>query len=324
MISIAMATYNGEKFIEKQLKSILDQTLKVDEMVICDDCSSDNTVEIIKNFIEVNNISNWKLIVNDKSLGCSRNFFKAVKQCKGDLIFLADQDDIWENDKIEIMTNIMNERQDIYALNCMNSFIDDNDNFMDIPQDRSGNILKSSLYNKPKNKKMYFWRGCCMVFRRGLNSYIESVYDVEAHLAYYDAYVSITAMALDGFYILDSNLIRYRLHGNNTCGTIPCLEEDKMSLFERIVSMMRGVYSRFSSVEIDRNAYFNMLNILSEYHELDLSELKRFYAYHDDRYNYMSEMKISNIFKYIKPLGKVVIGDTLWILRAKRRNKSVK
>ena len=170
MISIAMATYNGEKFIEKQLKSILDQTLKVDEMVICDDCSSDNTVEVIKNFIEVNNISNWKLIVNDKSLGCSRNFFKAVKQCKGDLIFLADQDDIWENDKIEIMTNIMNERQDIYALNCMNSFIDDNDNFMDIHQDRSGSILKSSLYNKPK--QIYLWRGCCMVFRRELNGYI--------------------------------------------------------------------------------------------------------------------------------------------------------
>lgn len=323
MISIAMATYNGEKFIEKQLKSILDQTLKVDEMVICDDCSSDNTVEIIKNFIEVNNISNWRLIVNDKSLGCSRNFFKAVKQCKGDLIFLADQDDIWENDKIEIMTNIMSERQDIYVLNCMNSFIDDNDNFMDIPQDRSGNILKSSLYNKPKNKKMYLWRGCCMVFRRELNGYIENIFDAEDRLVYYDTYVTMIAMALNGFYILDSNLVRYRLHGNNTCGTIPCLEEDKMSLFKKIVMATRKV-ERLSNVEIDRNAYFNMLNILSEYHELDLSELKRYYAFLDDRYNYMSEMKISNIFKYIRPLRRMIIGDTLWILRAKRRNKSVK
>ncbi len=322
MISIAMATYNGEKFIEKQLKSILDQTLKVDEMVICDDCSSDNTVEIIKNFIEVNNISNWRLIVNDKSLGCSRNFFKAVKQCKGDLIFLADQDDIWENDKIEIMTNIMNERQDIYALNCMNSFIDDNDNFMDIPQDRSGSILKSSLYNKPK--QIYLWRGCCMVFRRELNGYIENIFDAEARLTYYDAYVSIIAMALNRFYILDSNLVRYRLHGNNTCGTIPCLEENKMSLSEKIVIATRKVDDRLSRVELDRNAYFDMLNILSEYHELDLSELKRYYTFLDDRYNYMSEMKISNIFKYIKPLEKFVIGDTLWILRAKRRNKSVK
>ena len=321
MISIAMATYNGEKFIEKQLKSILDQTLQVDEMIICDDCSSDNTVEIIKNFIEVNSISNWRLIVNEKSLGCSRNFFKAVEQCKGDLIFLADQDDIWENNKIEIMTDIMNERPDIYVLNCMNSFIDANDNFMDIPQDRSGNILKSSLYNRPK--KTYTWRGCCMVFRRELNGYIEKIYDAEARLTYYDAYIALIAMALNGFYILDSNLVRYRLHGTNTCGTTPCLEEYKMSLFEKIAIATRKVDNRLLNVEVNRDAYFDMLNILSEYHELDLSELKRYYTFHDDRYNYMSEMKISNIFKYIKPLGEFIIGDTLWILRAKRRNKGV-
>lgn len=73
-ISVALATYNGEKYIEKQLDSIRNQTIKPDEVVIVDDKSSDRTVALINEFIAVNNLVNWKLFVNEKNVGYRKNF----------------------------------------------------------------------------------------------------------------------------------------------------------------------------------------------------------------------------------------------------------
>ena len=89
-----MTTYNGQKFIREQIESILCQSMHVDEIVICDDCSTDNTVEILKEYPV-------RLFVNKTNLGFKRNFKQAMEFCKGDYIFLCDQDDIWENDKVE-------------------------------------------------------------------------------------------------------------------------------------------------------------------------------------------------------------------------------
>ena len=74
MISIAMTTYNGEKYVEYQLKSILKQTLLADEIVICDDGSTDKTLEIVRRIISENPIANIILIENETNLGYVRNF----------------------------------------------------------------------------------------------------------------------------------------------------------------------------------------------------------------------------------------------------------
>jgi glycosyltransferase involved in cell wall biosynthesis len=92
MLSVAMCTYNGEVFLHQQLDSILNQSESVDEIVICDDKSSDTTVKIIK------------LHVNEVSLGPIKNFEKAISLCFGEIIFLSDQDDIWAKDKVKKIT----------------------------------------------------------------------------------------------------------------------------------------------------------------------------------------------------------------------------
>lgn len=102
MISIAMCTYNGEHYIEEQLRSILLQTRKPDEIIICDDCSDDDTVNKIEKMLS-SYTGEAKVIRNKKNLGYKRNFQKAIGLCKGDIIFLSDQDDIWNLNKIEIM-----------------------------------------------------------------------------------------------------------------------------------------------------------------------------------------------------------------------------
>ena len=104
-VSIAMAAYNGADYLSEQLSSFLLQTRLPDELVVCDDASSDSTVSIIEEFalrapFEV------RLIKNKQNLGYIRNFEKALSLCQGDLIFLSDQDDVWLPEKVRYIENI--------------------------------------------------------------------------------------------------------------------------------------------------------------------------------------------------------------------------
>lgn len=115
-VSVVMATYNGEKYVEEQLESIRKQTRAADEVLIFDDCSSDRTVEVAKKYIVDNSLIGWEINRNVKNKGWRRNFFDGIKETTGDYIFLCDQDDIWISDKIEKMTRVLEENKDISVL----------------------------------------------------------------------------------------------------------------------------------------------------------------------------------------------------------------
>lgn len=104
MISVALCTYNGERYIEEQICSIINQTYKVDEIVVCDDGSTDKTVEIINNIITKHNAP-INLNINEKTLRVCSNFEKAVSLCHGNIIFLSDQDDVWKPNKVETLVS---------------------------------------------------------------------------------------------------------------------------------------------------------------------------------------------------------------------------
>lgn len=113
-VSIAMCTYNGGEFLREQLESILHQTWQPDEIIICDDQSTDNSVLIAKSVLEKWN-GKWQIIVNEKNLGFKKNFQKAISLCQGDIIFLSDQDDVWDKSKIEIMMQAFEDENVILA-----------------------------------------------------------------------------------------------------------------------------------------------------------------------------------------------------------------
>ena len=94
-ISVVMCCYNGEKYIQEQMDSLKNQSRKADEIIIIDDCSKDDTVQIIKNYIQQNELHSWKLIENKKNKGWKENFMFGIRQAKGEVIFPCDQDDIW-------------------------------------------------------------------------------------------------------------------------------------------------------------------------------------------------------------------------------------
>ena len=99
-ISVCLASYNGEKYIREQLDSILPQLGENDEIIISDDHSTDNTINVIKSL----NDSRIKIFENNLGKGYSRNFENAINQATGDIIFLSDQDDVWMENKVELMT----------------------------------------------------------------------------------------------------------------------------------------------------------------------------------------------------------------------------
>jgi len=115
-ISIVMATFNGIKFIEQQLDSIRLQTLQPNEVIIRDDGSTDGTLVFIINYIEKHGLSNWFVKKNEINLGWRKNFIQLFKDATGEIIFLSDQDDIWNKKKIELMSNEFKEHPQIMLL----------------------------------------------------------------------------------------------------------------------------------------------------------------------------------------------------------------
>ena len=112
MVSVCIATYNGEKYLRQQIESILPQLSKEDEIVISDDCSTDRTVEILKVF----NDERIKIFVNESNLGVVENFENAIKQSIGEYVFLSDQDDVWEPYKVESIISYFNVNKSIQVV----------------------------------------------------------------------------------------------------------------------------------------------------------------------------------------------------------------
>jgi glycosyltransferase involved in cell wall biosynthesis len=105
MISVCMAVYNGEKYLQEQIESILKQLSPEDELVLSDDASTDASIEIIERIKD----SRLILLKNEKRLGPIYNFERALVHCRGDLIFLSDQDDLWLTGKVNACVQKLKE-----------------------------------------------------------------------------------------------------------------------------------------------------------------------------------------------------------------------
>lgn len=112
LVSIALCTYNGERFLKQQLDTIVNQTYKNIEIIVVDDCSTDKTFEIVKDYAA--QFPQFKIYQNDQNLGFSGNFERAIQLCGGELIALCDQDDIWDLRKIELQVTAIKDNILIY------------------------------------------------------------------------------------------------------------------------------------------------------------------------------------------------------------------
>jgi glycosyltransferase involved in cell wall biosynthesis len=114
-VSVALATYNGAKYLRDQLDSFANQTRRPDELIISDDCSTDETLAIAANFADRAPFE-VKIFANDQNLGYPQNFSKALELCTGDIVFLSDQDDVWHPEKIARLLVKFESEPDIQLL----------------------------------------------------------------------------------------------------------------------------------------------------------------------------------------------------------------
>lgn len=212
MISVCMATYNGEKFIKQQIDSILDQLEPTDELIISDDNSTDKTVEIISNYNDSriklynhNGRPDFSKIKTNKSFFlATSNFQNALEKANGDYIFLSDQDDIWAEKRILKMTDALkNENAD--CVMCNFSTIDEN-----------GKIIQEKGFKKNPIKKTLIGKiiksrfvGSSMAFTKEL---LEKTLPFPKNLRAHDLWIGCFAKK---FIFLDENLTYFRRHGDN-------------------------------------------------------------------------------------------------------------
>lgn len=203
--SVAMATYNGEKYIKWQLVSIINQLSDIDELIISDDGSTDNTLSIIREFQK--NDKRIKLFEGPK-MGVKQNFANAIDKCKGEYIFLSDQDDIWAPNKLEKVLEIFkNQHTSLVIHDCF--VVNDNMDIISYSFFKSRNSKSGILKNIIKNSYI----GCCMAFKSDLKKYILPIPNkIEMH----DQWIGILAENFgEGSSFINDKLIKYRRHESN-------------------------------------------------------------------------------------------------------------
>jgi len=213
-LSIAMATYNGEKFIAAQIESILTQTYKNFTLLICDDNSADDTVKIIQTFIKNN--PNITLYKNKKNIGFVKNFEKLINLCDTDYIALSDQDDIWIDTKLEIqMTKIKDIQQGYPKLPLMVH--------SDLTMINEEEILHTSYFKyrkyKLKSKKdLGQILGPCgvmgntILFNKQLKNILLPFPD---NLEYHDYWIATINEIYGRRATVNQALVKYRIHDKN-------------------------------------------------------------------------------------------------------------
>ncbi len=208
LVSIAMATYNGEQFIAKQLDSILAQSYKNLEIVICDDRSSDSTPAILKNYVMQDR--RIKLFFNTENLGLVKNFEQALLLCSGDYIAFSDQDDLWEKEKI---SSLLQEIGEFSLIHSDASLINtDGEIFARSYSRYSRKILGKDIYSYLLHNNV---TGCTALFSRKL---LEHALPFPDHIFVHDWWLTLCAYKFGGITYVDEPLIRYRQHGRNQIG----------------------------------------------------------------------------------------------------------
>lgn len=233
-ISTVIATYNGEKYIVEQLKSIWNQTRTVDEVIIVDDCSSDATINLIKSFITINDLSDsWKIYMNSTNLGYKANFKKALGLSSCDIVILCDQDDIWEEDKVEELEKVF-KGSNVLSLNASFRFIDGNGAFINLEESNNNNNLLRKNYKPNELSKIHLENiimnnispGCTMAVTRELvELYLKTSTGIQPH----DWELNILACLKGGLFFYNKKLTRYRIHGENEIGMTTDLNKVKLT-----------------------------------------------------------------------------------------------
>ena len=252
-VGTVIATYNGEKFLNEQLKSILEQTQRPQQIVIVDDYSQDNTRKIIDKYVKkFPNLVTF--IQNERNIGPKKAFEIGISRCETDYIALCDQDDIWDPDKIAKLFHALEDNEKAKLCFHNLNFINEN-----------GNLVKDTNYwevappHEPlpvtgaqaRERLANFSNpvpGCTMFFSSDLKEYIFPM--PSSKWIGHDWWISVNAFFFaDPIYVEDT-LTRYRIHSNQTAGIGTILTNrkiNKMPVYSRVAREIKRIFNKNKS-----------------------------------------------------------------------------
>lgn len=232
-IAVAMTTYNGEKYVEEQLNSFLNQSILPNHIVICDDKSNDNTLKILNDFKEKAPFK-VDIYLNEKNLGYTKNFEKAISLCNADIIFLSDQDDCFFEKKFEENCTIfLNNKSVFFTINdaIITDALLNPTSFTKLNQNRT---LGYSDNN--------FKTGCCSAFRKEIVNIILPIPDVIAH----DIWINRFGDLFNNRFLIEKPLQYYRRHDKNSSQDITSSKK-KLGFFAKF--FFYGIKNNNQSLE---------------------------------------------------------------------------
>jgi glycosyltransferase involved in cell wall biosynthesis len=255
MISIALAAYNGEKYIKEQIDSILNQTYQDFELIVCDDCSNDSTWAILKDCEQRD--SRIHCYLNEENLGFNKNFEKAFKLCRGEYIAMSDQDDVWTEDHLEVLLENIGDN----LICCGESMLfNENGEKMYKYSEIYDNISLADTAEKKVLRILYagnIFAGACMLVKR---TFLQRMLPIPAGKYAYDGWFVLCALCVYGqnsFLYLPAIVRYYRIHDSNVTG-----KHEKITV--------RYIFKNFSSIIRGRSfdRIYHCIELLKRYNDI--------------------------------------------------------
>ena len=267
-----MCTYNGEKFIKEQIDSILNQSHKVNEIVVCDDRSSDKTIQIVEEYSRAYP-DLFRIVINDTNLKSVKNFEKAILLCSGDVIFLSDQDDVWAENKVLDYINYFNDNPHIKVLTSNGYCIDDNSKVHD-----KYAVWDVPAFLRAKEKDVDYYKlityigniatGATMAIRKEIINEITPFPIIKEF--HHDEWIAIIASKMGMYHHFDEKYFYYRIHENQQVGGVFF---DKTEKNKTMITELFDIYGK----DISFIGYKKKLKKLSFVHD------RNFKLYNQDR-----------------------------------------
>lgn len=250
MISIAMTTYNGEKYLEKQIDSILSQTYQDFELIICDDSSKDGTLEILKKYAKKD--TRIKFYINKTNLGFLKNFEKCINLCTGDYIAFSDQDDIWLPEKLQFS---LNKIKDNYLFCSNATLINEFDTTMNITMK---DIIK--IKEKDLNSKQFIEHFLYHNFVQGSTilakaTFIKQYLPIPDDFIYHDWYYGLLASLSNKLVYSEKTTLLYRQHPRQ------CTKAKKLSFKEKFIKEAGEEAIKINEQNMKRNILISNNNL---------------------------------------------------------------
>ena len=271
LVSICLATYNGERYLKEQLDSLCNQTYKNIEILIQDDCSSDATINIVKSYQKKHD--NIQLFINDVNLGYIKNFETLIKKARGEYIALCDQDDIWVENKIELLLQHIGENSLIYSNSLL---IDAQDNSLHKTLKEK---LKNNFINSKEPLNFLYDNSVsahALLFKKEL---LSNLFPFPKHI-YFDAWIAIHAANAKGVSYLDKELVLYRQHDSNTLGNV---QNKSTTTAEKITNKVAKKERNIRLVLAKIDEFLEIGNLRDKDRQI-LQTLKKQYTLFDEKY----------------------------------------